>query len=113
MRLIRDTLADAVVYQSEFSRRWWSDWYGPTPVPEDVVHNGVDLAGFSPRGNGYESKAGVRLLMVEANIRAGYEVGLESAAALRGAIQGRLGNPTQLIVVGAVDPDVRMAFPSH
>lgn len=49
LRFVRDRMADRVVYQSAFARDWWHRWYGPAPVPETVVHNGVDLREFAPR----------------------------------------------------------------
>ena len=34
LAFIRRFYADRVVYQSEFIRGWWEDWYGRTRVPQ-------------------------------------------------------------------------------
>jgi hypothetical protein len=33
LSLIRKRFADRVIYQSQFIRRWWEDWYGVADVP--------------------------------------------------------------------------------
>ncbi len=48
LNTIRTRLADHIVYQSEFSRRWWERVYGPAPVPSSVVYNAVDLDVYRP-----------------------------------------------------------------
>src|SRR5690606_16565277 len=43
LALIRNRFADKVIYQSQFIRQWWEDWYGVAKVPATVIINGVDL----------------------------------------------------------------------
>jgi glycosyltransferase involved in cell wall biosynthesis len=52
LAFIRRFYADRVVYQSEFIKSWWEDWYGRTRVPNRVIYNGVDLGRYSPSGPG-------------------------------------------------------------
>jgi len=47
---IRNHLADAIVYQSQFSQRWWNDARGEIAAAGTVIYNGVDLSAFTPRG---------------------------------------------------------------
>ena len=48
LSFIRANIASKIIYQSDFSRRWWEDWYGKTRVPYATIHNGVDLNVYSP-----------------------------------------------------------------
>ncbi|MDP2777508.1 MAG: glycosyltransferase, partial [Anaerolineales bacterium] len=48
LALIRGRFADRVIYQSQFIRRWWQDWYGLAKAPGSVIINGVDLNVYSP-----------------------------------------------------------------
>lgn len=107
LRLIRNRLADRVVYQSEFARRWWERAHGPTPVPASVVHNGVDLNRFSPTGPGRPPGDRVRLLLLEGNLMGGYELGLEHAVGLAERLMRRRPDPVELMVVGQTDARVR------
>lgn len=58
-------LADVVIYQSEFSRRWWTEACGAVSR-ETVIHNGTDHSVYHPDS----SKRGTEriLLCVEGNI---------------------------------------------
>lgn len=79
---IRSSLATRVVYQSEFSRKWWERERGPTKVPNQVIHNGVDLGWFSPQGPGSPPSSHLRILLVEGSLGGGYEGGLRNAVGL-------------------------------
>jgi glycosyltransferase involved in cell wall biosynthesis len=101
---IRSRMADHIVYQSEFARRWWEQVYGPTRVPCSVIYNGVDLNNYSPEGPSSRPKDRYRLLLVEGSLGGGYEMGLETAVHLAESL-GRfpnLGRPVELMVVGRV-----------
>lgn len=102
LAFIRARLADGIVYQSEFSRRWWEARRGPTPVPSRVVHNGVDLAMFTPQGPEQPPADRYRILLVEGNLGGGYETGLEVALRLADLLAGRL--PVELMVAGRIAP---------
>lgn len=100
LQLIRSQLADGIVYQSQFSKQWWEGAAGATQVEDTVVHNGVDLAVFSPDGPGQPPKDFCRVVMVEGSLMGGYETGLEHALQLCRGLQTRLGQPVELVVAG-------------
>ena len=80
LSFIRSNLATRVIYQSEFSRKWWERVRGRTKVPSQVIYNGVDLGRFSPDGKESRSSSHFRILLVEGNLGGGYEGGLQNAA---------------------------------
>jgi glycosyltransferase involved in cell wall biosynthesis len=111
LALIRSRLAGQIVYQSEFSRRWWEQVYGPAPIPSRVIYNGVDLSAYQPSASGETPSDRWRLLLVEGSLRGGYEGGLETAIRLGEALArqldrrpdlSRLGQ-VELVVAGRVD----------
>ncbi len=116
LNTIRTRLADHIVYQSEFSRRWWERVYGPAPVPSSVVYNAVPLEVYTPAGTGEPPAGRYRLLLVEGSLRGGYETGLETALQLTRRLNLRhreaLGKEVELFVAGRVDEKVRSAHPS-
>jgi glycosyltransferase involved in cell wall biosynthesis len=79
LALIRARLASKIVYQSEFSRRWWEKKKGRTRVANSVINNGVDLEVFHPHGEGKPPEDRWRILMVEGSLMGGYEQGLQIA----------------------------------
>jgi len=105
LAFIRARFASGIVYQSEFSRRWWERVYGPTRPPQTVVYNGVDLAAYSPDGEGRPPEGVFRLLMIEANLGGGYEMGLENGVELARRLKTQF--PVELMVVGHVPPGLR------
>lgn len=118
LNTIRRRLATAVVYQSEFSRRWWERVHGPTPVPCQVIYNGVDLQVYSPGGNEQPPQDRFRLLLVEGSLMGGYEQGLEAAVALQARLAELLARsgeagPVELMVVGRVAPEVQRRWSAH
>lgn len=99
LSLIRSRMATHIVYQSRFARRWWEEWYGVPRQPCFVVHNGVDLEAYSPApGNPVPPGPPHRLLVVEGRLGGGYDVGLDHAVALAGALQEKY--PIELVVAG-------------
>jgi len=82
LAFIRRFHADRVVYQSEFIKAWWEDWYGRTRVPNRVIYNAVDLERYSPSGPGERPTDLVRIMVVEGSLTHGQEVGLSWAVAL-------------------------------
>jgi hypothetical protein len=41
---IRSHVADRLIYQSQFVKHWWEEWYRPSLTPYSVILNGVDLS---------------------------------------------------------------------
>ena len=109
----RRFLADAVVYQSQFTRDWWERVYGPARVPAEVIWNGVDLAAFTPEGPETLPDDHLRVQVVEGNLQGGYEIGLEFALRLSAELQSRQAEPVELIVTGHVPDAVRQFVQRH
>jgi len=115
VRLIRNRLADRLVYQSEFARGWWEHRYGTARARGVVVHNGVPLRIYTPDGDAHQPRDATRLLMVEGNFAGGYELGLGSGLNLAGGLAARLNRPVELTIAGnvsrlpgALPPGVRL-----
>lgn len=102
LSLIRARIATHIVYQSDFTRSWWNDWYGKPPASAAVVHNGVDLDEYQPEGAGQLPVERRRLLVVEGNLGGGYEMGLENALELAELLQRKHGFSMELLVVGKI-----------
>ncbi len=101
LAFIRRFLADRIIYQSEFTQRWWDDWYGTTRAPYRIVHNAVDLGVYSPDGPGEPPADRCRLLVVEGSLAGGLDLGLAWAVRLTEALSARFD--AELVVVGNVD----------
>jgi len=107
LRLVRDRIASAVVYQSQFAKGWWEERYGTAPCQAAVVYNGVPLDQYSPRGEGRPPRDLERLLVVEGGFAGGYEVGLRSAVALAQRLGQLRQVPVELAVAGKVPEGMR------
>ena len=101
LSFIRKRLADHVIYQSEFIRRWWEDWYKPARVPFGVILNGVDLNRYTPHGLHERPSGHYRLLVVEGSLAGGQNYGLYQAVSLANALSKKY--KIELMVVGRVD----------
>ncbi len=100
LALIRNFVADRIVYQSAFSHKLWEAQFGIPKKPTSVAHNGVDLQAYSP-GVGQVSNLTYKLLVVEGSLGGGYESGLGNAVRLAEGLAAR-GWPLEVIVVGEV-----------
>jgi glycosyltransferase involved in cell wall biosynthesis len=98
---IRSRLADHVVYQSQFIKHWWEDWYRPARVPSSVIINSVDLNRYTPQGLHERPSGHYRLLVVEGSLAGGLSYGLFNAAALASALSKKF--KIELMIVGHVD----------
>jgi glycosyltransferase involved in cell wall biosynthesis len=107
LSFIRARMATRLVYQSEFSRRWWEDWYSAARVPARIIHNGVDLKVYSAGRNDIPAEDRYKLLLVEGSLGGGYEMGLENAVRLAETLQDKHTLPTELIVVGRIEDEYR------
>ncbi|MGA2111901.1 MAG: glycosyltransferase family 4 protein [Anaerolineales bacterium] len=65
LRHIRRSVADAIIYQSQFVQRWWEEWDGPCASPSFVIWNGLDLGEFPSRAEGGHDGS---LLVVEGTV---------------------------------------------
>jgi glycosyltransferase involved in cell wall biosynthesis len=107
LRLIRDRLATHIVYQSEFARGWWEGACGVTHAPASVVLNGVPLDTYTPRGPESRPADRIRLLVVEANLDSGYDIGLTWAVDLALRLRARSGRDVELAVAGRAPEGLR------
>jgi glycosyltransferase involved in cell wall biosynthesis len=101
LSFIRRHLTDHVIYQSQFIKRWWEDWYRPARVPSTVIINGVDLDRYTPHGLHERPSGHQRLLVVEGSLAGGQNYGLFNAASFASALAKKLR--VELMVVGRVD----------
>jgi glycosyltransferase involved in cell wall biosynthesis len=104
MQIIRKFLAHALIYQSQFAKEWWDDFYGLAEKPMKIVFNAIDLQEFSPDGQEFPPKDRVRMLVLEGRMGGGQEKGLENAIHFAEHLAPRLEKPLELVVVGRLDP---------
>ena len=105
LSFIRSRIATHILYQSEFSHRWWDDWYGKPNIPFSVVHNGIDLKIYNPDGVSDLPKDKFRVLIVEGNLGGGYDMGLENAIQLTETLAEQYHLPVELMVVGKISEE--------
>jgi glycosyltransferase involved in cell wall biosynthesis len=99
---IRDRVAHQVVYQSEFIRGWWEDWYGEASAPGHVILNGVDLDHYAPLPHGEIPEfPPYRLLVVEGSLAGGLDTGLKAAVRLAESLSKQF--TVELNIAGKVD----------
>jgi glycosyltransferase involved in cell wall biosynthesis len=113
LAFIRRFYADRVVYQSEFIKSWWEDWYGRTRVPNRVIYNGVDLGRYSPSGPGERPTDSVRIMLVEGSLTHGQEVGLSWAVSLAEKLKELQPLPVELVVAAEVAESQKEYWKSH
>lgn len=101
LSFIRAQLADKVIYQSQFIKGWWEDWYGIARVPASVILNGVDLKQYSPNGTHERPSDLYRLLVVEGSLKGGLDSGLFHAVELAKRLAKKF--KIELVIVGRVD----------
>jgi len=97
----RSHIAGRVVYQSQFIRKWWEDWYGAAKVPATTIRNGVDLKTYTPEGAHERPKDRFRMLVLEGNLKGGLDTGLFHAVSLAEKISEKY--PMEAVVAGGVD----------
>lgn len=103
---IRKHLADAIVYQSQFTRSWWQTTYGRSNVESTVIYNGVDLETYHPEGIHNRPDDHIRILLVEGHLGHGNESGLLNAIQLVETLQSRISEPIELMVAGKVPQEI-------
>lgn len=101
LAFIRNFLADRVVYQSRFIRKWWEDWYGTAKAPATVIINGVDLQTYSPDGEDERPEDVKRMLLLEGSLARGLNSGLFHAVNVAEKLADKY--PMEVVVAGTVD----------
>jgi glycosyltransferase involved in cell wall biosynthesis len=107
LRLIRSRLADAIIYQSDFSKGWWERECGVTRVDSRVICNGVPLDVYTPHGNEERPSDREVVLMVEGNLAGGYEIGLEIGIEFVRRLRDQRPSNVELQVAGSVPSKVK------
>ncbi len=113
LAFIRRFLADAIVYQSQFSQDWWQKEHGSLKTPCRVVYNGVDLDQYSPLGTHQRPEDHFRILLVEGRLEQDNVQGLENAIALAACLRQNYQLPVELAVAGNIAPSLRAAVQSR
>jgi len=109
LAIIRNWFADRVIYQSEFIRGWWEDWYGIADVPSHVILNGVDLDVYKPvENNEILSYPPYRILVVEGSLAGGLDLGLRAAVQLTEILSETFS--VRLTIAGKVDEQTKARF---
>lgn len=101
LALIRACFADHVIYQSQFIRKWWEDWYDVARVPASVIINGVDLQTYTPDGPHERPTHRFRMLLLEGSLAGGLNSGLFHAVSLAEKLSVKF--PMEVVVAGKVD----------
>jgi len=110
LAFIRGRFADHVIYQSQFIRKWWEDWYGTAKVPATVIINGVDLQTYTPDGEHDRPTDRFRLLLLEGSLAGGLNSGLFHAVALAEKLSANF--PMEVVVAGKVDDATQRSLQS-
>ncbi|HAX70858.1 MAG TPA: hypothetical protein DCY14_14695 [Anaerolineae bacterium] len=98
---IRNHFADRVIYQSQFIRKWWEDWYGAAKAPATVIINGVDLDTYTPEGESDRPTDRYRMLLLEGSLARGLNSGLFHAVSVAEKLSSKY--PMEVVVAGTVD----------
>jgi glycosyltransferase involved in cell wall biosynthesis len=101
LSLIRNRFADRVIYQSQFVRQWWEDWYGIADAPASVIINGVDLQTYTPKGEHDRPTDKFRVLLLEGSLARGLNSGLFHAVSVAERMSAKY--PMEVVVAGTVD----------
>lgn len=101
LSLIRSRFADRVIYQSQFIRQWWEDWYGIAKAPASVIINGVDLNAYTHDGEHERPTDKYRMLLLEGSLARGLNSGLFHAVSVAEKMSAKY--PMEVVVAGVVD----------
>ncbi|MEK6753748.1 MAG: glycosyltransferase family 4 protein [Chloroflexota bacterium] len=110
LSLIRSRFADRVIYQSQFIRKWWEDWYGVAKAPASVIINGVDLNTYTPNGESERPTDIYRMLLLEGSLARGLNSGLFHAVSVAEKLSAKY--PMEVVVAGTVDDATRQKLQS-
>lgn len=113
LSVIRRFFADAVVYQSRFTRDWWHTVYGSQKTPHTVIYNAVDLTEFYPGDSSYKDGEEVRMLVVEGSFKGGHERDLRNAVEAAHSLADLMHAPVRLMIAGKVPDLFKIDIPTH
>ena len=110
---IRRRYADSIVYQSDFTRNWWNQVYGAAAVGDTVIHNGVDLAMFTPTGKGTPPADVLRIMVVEGSLYGGHERDLLNAVGFAKSLADLSGSQVELVIASRAPQNMLSTLPSY
>ena len=110
LSLIRSRFADRVIYQSQFIRKWWEDWYGVAKAPATVIVNGVDLNTYLSEGESERPTDKFRMLLLEGSLARGLNSGLFHAVSVAEKLSAKY--PMEIVVAGTVDEATKQKLQS-
>lgn len=105
---IRNHFADRVIYQSQFIRKWWEDWYRVAKTPSSVIINGIDLNAYTHDGEHERPTDKYRMLLLEGSLARGLNSGLFHAVSV--AEKMSVNYPMEVVVAGVVDEATQKKF---
>ena len=108
---IRNRFADRVIYQSQFIRKWWEDWYGVAKAPASVIINGVDLNAYTHEGEHERPTDKYQMLLLEGSLARGLNSGLFHAVSVAEKISAKY--PMEVVVAGVVDEATQKKLQSN
>jgi len=108
---IRNLFADRVIYQSQFIRKWWEDWYGVAKAPASVIINGVDLNAYTHEGEHERPTDTYRMLLLEGSLARGLSSGLFHAVSVAEKMSAKY--PMEVVVAGVVDEATQKKLQSN
>ncbi len=111
LSFIRARFADHVIYQSQFIRKWWEEWYGVAKAPASVIINGVDLQTYTPVGAHDRPADRFQLLLLEGSLAGGLNSGLFYAVSLAEKLSAKF--PMEVVVAGKVDDATQRKLQSN
>ena len=107
---IRNHFADRAIYQSQFIRKWWEDWYGVAKAPASVIINGVDLNAYTHEGEHERPTDKYRMLLLEGSLARGLNSGLFHAVSVAEKMSAKY--PMEVVVAGVVDEATQQTLQS-
>jgi len=107
LAIIRRYFADRIVYQSEFTRDWWSRVYGKINKPSSTIYNGVDLNIFNLPSRFSPPEELIRILVVEGSFQGGHERDLLNAVGFAEGLAKYIGKKVELVIAGNIPENLR------
>lgn len=111
LSFIRARFTDRVIYQSQFIRKWWEEWYGVAKAPASVIINGVDLQTYTPDDAHDRPADRFQLLLLEGSLAGGLNSGLFYAVSLAEKLSAKF--PMEVVVAGKVDDATQRKLQSN
>ncbi len=111
LALIRRLFADRIIYQSEFTKRWWNNVYGDLNKPAVVIYNAVDLKIFNPSGRSLLPNDLLRIAVVEGSFKGGHERDLLNAVDFAKHLATYFKRKVELMIAGNVPENLKALIP--